>query len=476
MNLLSYFSRKDDKAHDGPPNPQGEERKRESNVEPSGVTSRDVGSTSGSGSPPTPPPGEKTEIAVAAPSPHARPELLTPIPRENDSPAQPMAVPSALRDGATGFHFNAAKVEGKGEDADPVATWQENRGVLAVFDGMGGAGSTMYEHRGTLHTGAYIASRLAASEIERLFAPAFPLPLVPLDEKGLQERLSRALQKEAAFLESGAEPSRLKSKLIRRLPTTMAALCLERPESDSATVKCQAIWAGDSRCYALSPSRGLQQLTTDDLKTGGDALENLKGDSPLSNCLNADGDFVLHSQIWTFSLPVMLISATDGCFGYLFSPAHFEFLLLDALLSAGNVSQWQETVIARLRDSAGDDCSMALLALGWPSLSEMQQGFRERHRFLRDTYIVPLDTLSQSIQQDAAVLQETASRKADAEERRNALRQELWLRYKADHDRLLSETPKGVPAKSASRGAVSPPPNAAPKAAEPQDGPKEMIR
>jgi serine/threonine protein phosphatase PrpC len=59
---------------------------------------------------------------------------------------------------------------------------------------------------------------------------------------------------------------------------------------------CNVFWAGDSRCYLLSAPAGLQQLTEDDLKTKGDAPANLVEDSPMSNFINADVDFVLNRR------------------------------------------------------------------------------------------------------------------------------------------------------------------------------------
>ena len=333
-----------------------------------------------------------------------------------------------------GIQFNAPKKDGKGEDADPVAVWQANRGILAVFDGMGGAGSTSYQHRGTSYSGAYIASRVVAGEVQRLYSPAFPLPTIPLDVRDLRDRLSQVLQREATSLESESEPSRLKSKLIKRLPTTMAALLIERQANE---VLCQAVWAGDSRCYALSPQRGLQQLTADDLKVNGDALENLKDDSPLSNCVSADGDFELRSQIERLPLPVILLSATDGCFGYLFSPAHFESLLLDTLASATDAVGWRDALVARLRITAGDDCSLGLLALGWSSFQELQAAFSLRRQNLQREFIEPLDEMTRTIDEDAALLNQVEERKTQAEKRREALRQQLWLRYRDTHDQFL---------------------------------------
>ena len=366
---------------------------------------------------------------------------------ENSTPVVPKedalnpASPVVIR-----LEFNLPKIEDKGEDANPVMIWQAPRGVLAVFDGMGGAGSTVYQRRGKSYSGAYIASRVAAAEVGRCFSPSFPLPTFPLadsDVGELRQLLSDALKREAAQLEVDVEPSRIKSKLIKRLPTTMAALLVEQ---QTTSVICQSLWAGDSRCYALSAETGLQQLTTDDLKSGGDALDNLKNDSPMSNCLNADEEFQLHSSVQNLSLPVIVLSVTDGCFGYLFSPAHFEFLLLDSLMLSKDAAHWQDTIISRLQKMAGDDCSLCLLALGWPTYQVLQSAFSKRHQMLKASYIEPLDVLSAEISQDVAALRQIETRKNEAEKRREELRQQLWSRYKETHDGLLVTLP--IPTKN----------------------------
>ena len=43
------------------------------------------------------------------------------------------------------FGFNLAKIAGQGEDSDPIVRDGRELGLVAVFDGMGGAGGTVYE-------------------------------------------------------------------------------------------------------------------------------------------------------------------------------------------------------------------------------------------------------------------------------------------------------------------------------------------
>ena len=59
------------------------------------------------------------------------------------------------------FGFNLGKIAGHGEDSDPILRDGPDLGLLAVFDGMGGAGGTVYETEDGPHSGAYLASRIA---------------------------------------------------------------------------------------------------------------------------------------------------------------------------------------------------------------------------------------------------------------------------------------------------------------------------
>ena len=64
------------------------------------------------------------------------------------------------------FGFNLAKVPDHGEDSDPIVRHGRELGLVAVFDGMGGAGGTVYETPEGPRTGAYLASRAARDVVE----------------------------------------------------------------------------------------------------------------------------------------------------------------------------------------------------------------------------------------------------------------------------------------------------------------------
>ena len=65
------------------------------------------------------------------------------------------------------FRFNMAKLPGQGEDCDPILSDGSDLSLVGVFDGMGGAGGTVYQTPDGPRTGAYLASRVARDAVER---------------------------------------------------------------------------------------------------------------------------------------------------------------------------------------------------------------------------------------------------------------------------------------------------------------------
>ncbi len=340
------------------------------------------------------------------------------------------------------FTIWTEKIPQKGEDAPPslLLNAEEDTVLLAVYDGLGGAGATMYpvscqhQEAPVHYSGAYIAANLAKRVHENFFAECESLQDFERYEADLlQKKLQEAFQYEAAQLQ--IVPSKLKSKLIKTLPTTLAAVLLrieaaEEMAQNRYHLRC--LWAGDSRIYALS-KKGMHQLTQDDLHQAPDALENLLQDGTISNCLHADGHFVLHQQDYRFEEPLILLAASDGCFNYLLSPPHFEYLIVNALYQyqVQSVADWKEAVLGKLQAVAGDDCSLSLLTLGFgDDLEVLKAYFINRFRFLKWSFIDPLDKIEARLQ----ALKEEAARLKSAEEalqnEKNALRSHLWELYK----------------------------------------------
>ncbi|MCU1406761.1 MAG: hypothetical protein JWQ43_3064, partial [Glaciihabitans sp.] len=262
------------------------------------------------------------------------------------------------------FGFNLAKIDDHGEDSDPILRDGPDLGLVGVFDGMGGAGGTVYETPDGARSGAYISSRIARDVVEErmldLLEPNWNLQGAAAAED-LRESVQTALQEKLADLK--APVSRLRSKLLRALPTTMAIIALQRTHSGAARWTCHVFWAGDSRAYVLQAD-GLRQLSTDDLREPGDAMSNLHQDSVVSNAMSADTDFHVNYRRVELDAPFVLLCATDGCFGYLPSPMHFERLLLRNLVGARSAADWSARIQTDISAVTGDDAAMSVMGVG----------------------------------------------------------------------------------------------------------------
>ena len=335
------------------------------------------------------------------------------------------------------FKFCTAKVAGEGEDADPILRVGPDLGLLGVFDGMGGAGGRVYDTPDGRHTGAWIASRFARNVVERLMLELIK-PEWNLDGPATAAELHRLLASSlAARLEELKAPeTSLRSKLVKALPTTMTLAVLQRTDPAAGSYACHLFWAGDSRAYVVDPDAGAMQLTTDDLRSGGDAMRNLTDDSVMSNCISADTEFHINHRQVELQAPFLLLCATDGCFAYVRSPMHFEHLLLSTLRAARDASGWQRGLEAAVTAVTGDDAAMALLGLG-ADLGGFKQRFKDRTAELQRRFIDPLEELDGRVQRAEQDLAALRARRVEAGS-------ELWGAYKHDYERhLAAQAPAG---------------------------------
>lgn len=373
------------------------------------------------------------EADVAAPE-HSTSE--GDAPPVGDEPARGEVAPaseSATSAWTVSFGFNLGKIAGQGEDADPILeNGRHQVGLVAVFDGMGGAGGTVYQTPDGPRTGAYLASRAARQAVAQRIGDMVNLGSA-LDGPRAAEDLRRCVEEAltARLAELQAPRSSLRSKLLRALPTTMALALVRRHESDEQTWTCELWWAGDSRVYAMDPAGGAHQLTIDDIRDQGDALANLGDDSIVSNAMSADTPFEIRYRSVELSSPFLLIAATDGCFGYFRSPMHFEHLILAALLDAPDTESWSTAVQEQITAITGDDASMALLGAG-ADHDGFRTLFAERLTTVANRWVQPIDQLTTEIDRLAAEL--------DAlRERQSELTADLWAGYKPDYVRDLGE-------------------------------------
>jgi serine/threonine protein phosphatase PrpC len=340
------------------------------------------------------------------------------------------AEPARGSDGPTvSFGFNLAKVADHGEDSDPILRDGPDVGLAAVFDGMGGAGGTVYETADGPRSGAYLSSRIVRTVVEdhllRVLVPEQPLPGATTAAE-LHDLTESALQ--SALADLRAPTSRLRSRLLRALPTTMALAVLQRAEPAAGAWACQVLWAGDSRVYVFTPN-GMQQLTTDDIRDDGDAMANLQRDSVISNALSADTEFTINHRRVLLEPPFFVVCATDGCFGYLRSPMHFEALVLRALDAATDDESWSAALQHAVSAVTGDDASMATIAVG-ADLGALQQLFRPRLAEVTEQYVVPMDALVDQVAQAEEAL-------AILRDRRAADTVARWDRYRDGYEGTL---------------------------------------
>ena len=327
------------------------------------------------------------------------------------------------------FGFNLGKIPDHGEDSDPILRDGPDLGLLAVFDGMGGAGGTVYDTPDGPRSGAYLASRIARDVVEQemlnLLVPDWNLNGEAAAEE-LQRAVRDALQDRLAELK--APKSGLRSRLLRALPTTMAVLALQRSHRGGSKWLIHVFWAGDSRGYVFEPT-GARQLTIDDLRDQGDAMSNLRRDSVVSNAISADTEFHVNYRRVELEAPFLLVCATDGCFGYLPSPMHFEELVLGSLPAARSVTGWSQAIQDAIVPVTGDDAAMAVIAVG-ADFDELKSLYTPRVADLAAEYTGPIDALSRSVERAEQELHRLQQRQLDDTE-------QLWTRYKSGYEHYL---------------------------------------
>ncbi|MQY05859.1 protein phosphatase 2C domain-containing protein [Actinomadura macrotermitis] len=268
----------------------------------------------------------------------------------------------------------------RGEDAEPLFVHHlpSGQGVTGVFDGSGGSGSaSAYESKdGTPRTGAWLAARVARVALETWFGTSFHAG-AGFETAALEARLTELL---AAL--RPATPSRIIGRMHKELPTTLAAV---RYSVQAGQVDCQVLWAGDSRVYQLSPGGGLQALTRDHTEEE-DGLVQLIQDPPLTNVISASAPFFVQEHRRLLDLPCVLVCATDGFFGYVQTPAHFEHLLLATLRDAASMDDWMERLRHDVMGYTTDDASLGVVVLACAGFAELKEMFAARTREVEREY------------------------------------------------------------------------------------------
>ena len=265
------------------------------------------------------------------------------------------------------FGFCNEKTSGGGEDSFFYSI-NEKAGILSVFDGCGGSGSTRYQSLGN-HTGAYIASRATAAAVEKWFND------ICAGEKLSVEALKHQIVETLKYCIYSAElpPSKLKGSNRRILPTTASILLVTQEDSH---YEIATISAGDSRTYILLPD-GLKQLSRDDLRNE-DAMTDIYNGAPMTNVISAEEDFRLNIATRSIVTPFVAITATDGCFNYFLSPMEFEEMILRTLMEARSIDSWNAKLQKSILEVTGDDQSMVVAVWGFQTFEKLKEALRDR--------------------------------------------------------------------------------------------------
>ena len=143
-------------------------------------------------------------------------------------------------------------------------------------------------------------------------------------------------------------------------------------------------------------------------------MHNLRADGAMTNMLAADMDFTLHHRVYALQTPSVIFTATDGCFGYLPTPMHFEQMILMSLLQADNPISFENNLRKEILDVTGDDYTMGGMYFGFGCFEALRERAAKRESELEKRYMEPM-------------------RQDESEEKA----QEIWESYKKDYLRFL---------------------------------------
>ncbi|MBQ4528949.1 MAG: hypothetical protein II998_12855 [Clostridia bacterium] len=287
------------------------------------------------------------------------------------------------------FVVGGEMIEKNGEDSYAYSL-NDKYGFIGVFDGCGGIGSRKYDSFEN-KTGAFISSHTSANlmlEWFNLFTKhGYELSSDSMNSvcSSMKENLENELRK----YDSVAGTTALKGSLTKNFPTTASMVLFS---GDKSKMQALYIWAGDSRGFMLTKG-GLIQITRDDIEDDGDALQNLSNDSKLTNMVCADGSFHLNGRMVNAPESGIMITATDGFFGYFSTPMEFEYMLLDTLMASESIAQWKDKLNDYIRKYTADDYTMCVAVYGYKSVRALKKVYAPRMDMLYKKYISGLPGL-----------------------------------------------------------------------------------
>ncbi len=291
----------------------------------------------------------------------------------------------------------------KNEDAHPFL----KDGLLVCADGLGGAGSTVHNIDRNKHpnlkdeltavalcgmdelgaldkladfielelepmvddladTSALWASRIAIMRFAYALGYSAQFSECDLSSDENRKRLSRFVGegltrvKESFSLERG----RYGGQVV--LPTTLAAI---RYKTEGGKITAEAIWAGDSRCYALNKD-GLFALSKDDEDSSG----------AITNLFASDEDAVLNYRRYTLDAPCVLLVVSDGAFDPYEPHCHFgvELALHQCIRESSDFAELEGALQSHYDSIHGDDTTVAAAAIGFDGFDGMKRELEKR--------------------------------------------------------------------------------------------------
>jgi hypothetical protein len=165
-------------------------------------------------------------------------------------------------------------------------------------------------------------------------------------------------------------------------------------------------------------------------------MANLERDAPLANCIHADRTFSIGWRAFQPKGNYLLIACTDGCFGFVASPMHFEECLLNTMTAATSMDEWRHHLISSLGEFTGDDMSMAVLAVGWPTFDAMRAAFTARQQRVSHEIVGQLTQLDHD---HAGAMARVAALEAE----RRIAKERAWDDYRQSYDATATAIASG---------------------------------
>lgn len=286
------------------------------------------------------------------------------------------------------FSFQKGNKVAGCEDAPPITCLMYS----VVCDGLGGAGSTKHTVlekdavEPVTRTSGYLGARIVSKCVAEHYSGNAEALFSAFNDQNIAENiqafLGMLMEKIIAAFDENMRKWEIKpshSKTLKDFPTTLAS-AIYYPYADGITIL--AVWAGDSRVYVLTPKKGLQLLSLDDAQN---AENEMNSTSEMTNCISAGNHFRLNYALYKFNEPGIVFCCSDGCFDYLPSPLHFEWLILHTIyehLPDSEGDKLGKALAGSIRDimyeTIGDDTTMAGIIVRIESSNQMKKIFRNR--------------------------------------------------------------------------------------------------